>query len=507
MSGWVFVSGPMGSGKSSVGEALARRRGARFVDLDARVAEGAGVGIPEIIATRGEAVFRELEREAALSLLEEAPAVVALGGGTVADDALRRTLLGCGVVVTLHADIQTLLSRVGGGEGRPLAPRLAELLEHRAAAYAECHGEVDAARPIEEVVDEAARIAEQRSVVVPLGLRTYRVSFEPLAALAGLVRPIGPTGTLVVTDRNVLEPWGRSVAEALGARATLVLAPGEENKTLAAVERIWDGALSAGIDRGGLIVAVGGGVVGDLAGFAASTLMRGVALVHVPTTMLAIVDASVGGKTGFDRPEGKNLVGTFHQPRHVLVDVGTLSTLSDVELSSGLAEVVKSAWLDGEEAVAALERDAEALLARDPRALARAVRRSVTQKAGVVARDERESGQRMLLNLGHTMGHAIEAARGLGAVRHGEAVALGMVGAFRVAARLGDERAVRHEARLCRLLERLRLPVDVDASWDDVASSLVGVDKKRRGGLVSFILPGAPGEARTIPLDRDAVRP
>jgi 3-dehydroquinate synthetase len=157
--------------------------------------------------------------------------------------------------------------------------------------------------------------------------------------------------------------------------------------------------------------------------------------------------------------------------------------------------------------VAAIERDAEALLARDPEPLVRAVRRSVAHKARVVARDERESGQRMLLNLGHTMGHAIEAARGLGGVRHGEAVALGMVGAFRVAARLGDQRAAGHEARLCRLLERLRLPIDVDARWDDKAAALVGVDKKRRGGRVSFIAPGAPGEARAVPLRPDDVRP
>ena len=168
MNGWVFLSGPMGSGKSSVGEALARRLGARFVDLDARVASEAGMGIAEIIATHGEAAFRDMERRTARSLLEEAPAIVALGGGTVADDALRRTLLDRGVVVTLRADIETLLDRIGGGAGRPLAPRLAELVAARASVSAECHGEVDAGRPIEEVVDEVARVADLRSVVVPL---------------------------------------------------------------------------------------------------------------------------------------------------------------------------------------------------------------------------------------------------------------------------------------------------------------------------------------------------
>src|SRR5690606_25928184 len=168
-----------------------------------------------------------------------------------------------------------------------------------------------------------------------------------------------------------------------------------------------------------VVVAVGGGVVGDLAGFAASTLLRGLAFAQVPTSLLAMVDASVGGKTGFDRAQGKNLIGTFHQPRFVICDVDALSTLPDEELRSGLAEVVKSAWLDSEAAVRALEDDAEAVAARDPGALERAVRMAVQLKAGVVSADERESGRRMGLNLGHTIGHAIEAARGYRGVRHG----------------------------------------------------------------------------------------
>src|SRR5690606_13141961 len=252
-----------------------------------------------------------------------------------------------------------------------------------------------------------------RPIAVALGPRTYQVRIgrgvlselpAELAALGGAV--------VIVADENVEEPWARPIARAIAPRATITLAPGEENKTLAAVERIWDGALEAGVDRGALVLAVGGGVVGDLAGFAASTLLRGVRFAQVPTSLLAMVDSSVGGKTGFDRPQGKNLVGTFHQPRFVLCDVDTLSTLPDAELRAGLAEVVKSAWIDGEASVRALEQDAERLLARDGEALERAVRMSVALKADVVASDEHESGRRMVLNLGHTLGHAIEAARG-----------------------------------------------------------------------------------------------
>lgn len=507
MSEWVFLSGPMGSGKSTVGAAIAERRSGRFVDLDTEIEREAGESIPSIFSTRGEEAFRALEAEVLRRTLEGAPAVVALGGGTVVGQSARRELLGRGVLLTLRADVETLQRRIGSGSGRPLAGRLAELLQERAGAYAECHALIDTeAREVAEVVARVERVLANPPVVVPLGTRTYRVALAPLAELASVVAELAPTGVLVVTDENV-EPWARRVAASLsGVRGSVVLEPGEDQKTIAAIDRIWDAALDAGIDRGGLLVAVGGGVVGDLAGFAASTLMRGVDLVQVPTTTLAMVDASVGGKTGFDRRQGKNLVGTFHQPRHVLVDVDTLSTLPDPELRSGFAEVVKSAWLDGERAVAALERNAEALLARDPAALADAVRRSVALKARVVARDEREGAHRMILNLGHTMGHAIEAAQGY-RVRHGEAVALGMIAAFRVAARLGDTRAAEHEARVSALLRRLGLPVDVDSAWDVAAASFVTADKKRRGGRIRFVVPGAPGEVRVVPLDASEIRP
>ncbi|HEY6879714.1 MAG TPA: 3-dehydroquinate synthase family protein, partial [Polyangiales bacterium] len=263
--------------------------------------------------------------------------------------------------------------------------------------------------------------------------------------------------------------------------------------------------LPARLDRNTPVVAFGGGVIGDMAGFVAATILRGVPMVQMPTTLLSMVDSAVGGKTGIDRPQGKNLVGAFQQPRFVLCDIETLRTLPLAERRSGLAEVAKSAWLDGEQSVRLLEESAEALVAGDLEATSAAVRMSVQLKARIVTEDEKETGARGLLNLGHTVGHAVEAAGGFGALRHGECVALGMVAAFRLGNKLG--RASSDDAaRLTKLLARLGLPTDVDRYLDDRTLAFMGADKKRKGGKLRFIVPGAPGETEIVPLPEDEVK-
>jgi shikimate kinase/3-dehydroquinate synthase len=510
MSGWIFLSGMMGSGKSTVGRLLAEWNGTALIDLDVRIAARANKSIPRIFADEGEAVFRRLEaEEAGRVIAHDKPTVVALGGGTVMNADTRRLLLEAGVLVTLDAPAGELAARLEGKGDRPLLMRgeaasiLEGLLAERAEAYAECHGRVETAgRSVGEIAEEVAAIARANPIVVPLGKRTYRVD---VAAGARARLPEHVSGAvLLVTDTNVDRAWGTEIATLLGDPFTAVLVPGEEHKTIRSVETIWDVALSAGLDRRATLVALGGGVVGDLAGFAASTLLRGVRCVQVPTSLLAMVDASVGGKTGFDRSQGKNLIGTFHQPTHVICDIDVLSTLPDAELRSGLAEVVKSAWLDGEGAVASLERDAEALLARDRSALERAVRASVRLKARIVASDERESGARMTLNLGHTLGHAIEAARGYSGIRHGEAVAVGMMKAFAVARGLGGRDADVNGARMKVLLERLGLPID--AAIDERTLAFVGADKKRASGKITFVVPGAPGHTELVPVGLEQIR-
>jgi shikimate kinase/3-dehydroquinate synthase len=503
----------MGSGKSSVARVVARRSGLPLFDLDQAIEQHAGVTVATLFAERGEPAFRELERDTLRELLGANPrGVFALGGGTVTDRTLRRELLGAGTLITLRAPVAELARRVGGGEGRPLlagqdvAARLVALLEARAEAYAECQAVIDtSAADVEGIASAVLAAARDVAVVVPLGVRSYRVEIGAgvRARLATRVsEAAGSPSVVLVSDENVAPLWGEPLAaqlEAAGKRVTRVILPaGEAHKTLASVERIWDAALSGGADRGSVVVGVGGGVVGDLAGFAASALLRGVAVGQVPTSLLAMVDSAIGGKTGFDTRHGKNLVGAFHQPRFVLCDPELLATLPDVERTAGLAEVVKSAWIEGEAAVAGLERDQAALRAGEPAATLRAIRMSAALKTRIVTEDERESGARALLNLGHTVGHAIEAAEGYAGLRHGQAVALGMVAAFRLAAQVGRLGADQVE-RLCALLTALGLPTDVGRYLEPRVLSFIGSDKKRRSDQVTFVLPGKPGDVRLQP--------
>jgi len=343
---------------------------------------------------------------------------------------------------------------------------------------------------------------------VRLGARGHRAVVASGAAgtLAIELEELAASRAVVVTDANA-RAFAERCVRGLALPVTLVeLPPGEAHKNIASVERIWDAALDARADRNSIVVAIGGGVVGDLAGFAAATLLRGVRVVQVPTSLLAMVDSSVGGKTGFDRPHGKNLVGAFHQPSVVLCDIEALATLPRRELRAGLAEVVKTAWIEDERDVAALERDAELLLSEgEPGALARsaAVGRAVRTKARIVAIDETEQGLRRTLNLGHTFGHAIEAASGY-ALSHGEAVAIGLVAAARFSVELGTARP-EHVERLEALLGRLGLP----HAWPDLpraeVARFLAADKKSAGEAVRFVTLGPPGTVGTLAVDRQQV--
>ena len=296
--------------------------------------------------------------------------------------------------------------------GHDVEARLLALLEQRADAYAECHAEIDTqGRNAIELAQEVLAVVADAPIAVPLGARSYRVEVGRgvRARLSQRVAAVARSPRIVlVSDDRVAPLWGQPLEAALreGGRevVSVTLPAGEQHKNLGSVERIWEAALEGGIDRGGAFVGVGGGVIGDLSAFAASTFLRGVAAGHVPTTLLAMVDSAIGGKTGFDTRSGKNLIGTFHQPSFVLCDVDVLATLPAAERTAGLAEVIKSAWIDGEAAVAMLEQDREALRAGDPDATARAIRMSAALKARIVTEDEREAGARALLNLGHTLG-------------------------------------------------------------------------------------------------------
>ncbi len=341
-----------------------------------------------------------------------------------------------------------------------------------------------------------------RELQVELGERRYPIRIgrgllDDPAALAALV-----TGrhALVVTDANVAPHYLARVQAALSGKTTgtVVLPAGEQEKTLARFGDVMAALAALGASRDATVVALGGGVVGDLAGFAAACWMRGVRFVQLPTTLLAMVDSSVGGKTAVDLPQGKNLVGAFHQPAAVLADVATLDTLPTRELRAGLAEVVKYGAIGDAAFFGWLEEHAEALLARDPDALAHAIATSCAHKAGIVARDETEQGERMLLNFGHTFGHAIETQQGYGGLLHGEAIAVGMVLAARLSADLG--RAPWSDtARLAALLGRLELPVELPPGLSgDALLARMRLDKKAVSGAVRLILWNGLGRAEVV---------
>ena len=307
---------------------------------------------------------------------------------------------------------------------------------------------------------------------------------------------------LVVSDENVAPLYATRLREALAHAPgkpvrveTLVLPGGEAHKNLAAVAKVLDALAQLGATRDACVLALGGGVVGDIAGFAAACWMRGVDFVQFPTTLLAMVDSSVGGKTGIDHPAGKNLIGAFHQPRAVVADLDILATLPDRELRAGLAEVVKTACIGDADFFAWLEAHADALLARDPEALGHAIAACCRFKAGVVARDERETGERALLNFGHTFGHALEAEAGYGTLLHGEAVAAGMVLAARLSACLGKAEPS-DTRRLAGLLRRFGLPVAPPPGLSaDALLARMRLDKKNRAGALRLILWRGIGRA------------
>ena len=329
------------------------------------------------------------------------------------------------------------------------------------------------------------------AVHIDLGERGYDIEIgSGLIAQAGVMgRAVAARDVLVVSNATVaplyLEPLQRGLA---GKRlGTVILPDGEQFKTLETVGRVLDAMVAQRLNRDACAVALGGGVIGDLTGFAAACYQRGIDFVQVPTTLLAQVDSSVGGKTGVNHPGGKNLIGAFHQPRAVVTDLATLATLPPRELRAGLAEVVKYGLIDDPEFLGWIEGRAQALLNLDPDALAHAVRRSCEIKARIVASDEREQGPRALLNLGHTFGHAIENALGYGEWLHGEAVAVGLLLAADLSSRLGwlDRADVE---RIRGLLVRLGLPVAAPAIGPDRALELMGMDKKVLAGRLRLVL-------------------
>ena len=507
----IVLMGFMGTGKSEVGRRLARRLGRDFFDTDRLIEAHAGKSVSSIFAEDGEVTFRAIETDVVRDVATRAGAVIAVGGGAVVDPANTRALRDSGaLMVHLTADLETILSRVGDATDRPMLgsdPReaIARLQAERGPIYAAAaDATVDTSgRPADDVVDEIRTLADRSAtpvaaepdvVEVDLGERSYSI-YVGASCLRDLGAHVAAMGcgarVAVMTTATVAGLYLDSALTSLRSAgfdpAVIEIPDGEEQKNIAQLARIYDELIAAGVDRGGAIVALGGGVLGDLSGFAAATYLRGIACVQVPTTLVAQVDSSVGGKTGINHSAGKNLIGAFSQPRFVLADVECLRSLPAREYKAGLAEVIKYGVILDAKLFDLLEREHEAVARLDRDVLIDIVRTSCRLKADVVAQDEREGGLRAVLNFGHTLGHAIENLTGYTTLLHGEGVAIGMVAAARLSQRLG-RCSEETSARIHRVIERYGLPTAIPADLSDASlAQAMQTDKKARGGTINFV--------------------
>jgi 3-dehydroquinate synthase len=506
---FIFLYGPPGTGKSECGRVLAGSLALPFYDLDNEIESLSGKTVSQLFAELGEPGFREREKSALEGVLERDAGVVALGGGALLDPASRERVVSRGPVVCLYASPQVLLQRLGSSSTqRPLlsgSERLARvsarslngLLAARSDHYASFERRLDtSALPVDRCVWEIQVLLGAFHVRGMGPGYDVRVAAGGLAALGEAMARRGLGGPLAVaSDENVGGLYGSALVRSLesaGFSARPVLfPPGEQHKNLETVQFLWESFLAAGLDRGSTVVALGGGVVGDLAGYAAASYLRGVPWVVVPTTLLAMVDAGLGGKTGVDLPQGKNLVGAFHPPRLVLADPGVLETLPEAELCAALAEVVKSGLVGDPLLFSLCSRGLSAVLEN----LDEILRRAAAVKIEIIEADPFEGGLRAVLNLGHTIGHAVEQASAF-RLRHGEAVAIGLFQEARLSERLGlAQPGLAGEIQ--DTLLGLGLPVEIPQDLDRGAIlAALRFDKKRRDGRVRFALPVRPGEVR-----------
>lgn len=527
----IVLVGMMGAGKSSVGKRLAQRLHLPFADADTEIELAAGMSIPDIFAQRGEAEFRQGEQRVIARLLGEGPRVLATGGGAYMNAETRKLIADRGVSIWLKAEFDVLMRRVRKRSNRPLLQNpdpegtLKRLMDERYPIYADADIVVVSRDVAHEVIVEdimtalaerlgigvdlksVPALASVAHVKVDLPGRAYNIVIgsnlldeagERIAALAP------GASCAIVTDENVarfhLQTLEDSLTHAGIRHARIVVPAGEKSKNMGELARVVDGILAAKMERGDLVIALGGGVVGDLAGFAASVTRRGMRFVQIPTTLLAQVDSSVGGKTGVNSVHGKNLVGAFHQPSLVLADVDILDTLSRREFAAGYAEVVKYGLISDAPFFNWLEAHHRTVFAGGPDRVY-AIATSCAAKAGVVMRDEREDGERALLNLGHTFAHAFERIVNYDGARlvHGEAVSIGLVCAFRFSTQLGLANG-QDAARIEQHLKHVGLPTRIQdiPGWQEDSDAILDAmaqDKKVKRGKLTFILARGIGES------------
>ncbi|MBK7491304.1 MAG: 3-dehydroquinate synthase [Nitrosomonas sp.] len=523
----IILVGMMGAGKTTIGKALASSLDKEFVDSDHEIQERTGVKIPVIFEIEGEAGFRKRESEALLELSQKRNIILATGGGAILNPENRQLLKRSGIVIYLRASVNDLYRRTRHDKNRPLLQtqnlyaRLNELYVQRDALYREtAHVIIDSGKQgvrflVQKLINKLISIdfntimqGDQNNI-----MQTITVDFTPLAEKRSYPIHIGhgilqhvdlivsclPQKRVAIVSNSTIAPLYleklQTALEKQGVRTMPIILPdGETHKNWETLNIIFDALLKNHCERNTTILALGGGVVGDLTGFAAATYLRGVPFIQIPTTLLAQVDSSVGGKTGINHPLGKNMIGAFYQPLMVLADSATLNTLPDRELRAGLAEVIKYGLIRDPAFFDWLEQNMHRLLARDPVTLNEAIQRSCENKAEIVAADEKEKGIRALLNLGHTFGHAIENGMGYGVWLHGEAVAAGTV----MAAELSRRMKLIGEAdvqRIRKIFIQAGLPVVAPEMPAEKYLELMLLDKKVESGKTRFIVLNRIGEA------------
>jgi 3-dehydroquinate synthase len=494
MMGHIFLYGPSGTGKSTIGQMLADNLRLPFIDLDHVVELNAGKSIPQIMEQDGEDAFRDLETNALKEINNKEESIVALGGGALLREENRAFVESNGRVILLVAELDILLSRLkADANKRPLLAgdlreKLSSLLAKREEHYASFANQVRVDDKSIEQVAQQLQIQLGRHHLSAMG------EYDVIVGGVSNLMNFPMQNPIVVTDENVAKFHLDRITQTLGGDAKSVIIPaGEEHKNLETVSHLWNSFLQNGLDRKSTVIALGGGVIGDLSGFAASTYMRGIQWVGVPTTLLSMVDASMGGKTGFDLPEGKNLIGSFYPPKLVLADPGLLLTLTEREFVSGMAEVVKHGIISEPELFELCKRG----MGWVKQNLEEIVKRAMAVKIKVIEEDPYERGIRAALNLGHTVGHAVELVSRF-ELRHGEAIAIGMMAEAKYSARIGLAGNGLVEA-IEETLSALGLPIQIpDGMPREEIIRAMRVDKKKNAKEIRFALPVEIGKVELV---------
>jgi len=521
----LIITGFSGTGKSLVAKEVASILDWDYLDTDEEIVRQTGKPIAEIFRHNGESAFRELEGEAIRKACQQKQLVIAIGGGAIVDPQNYELLSQTGLIICLEAKPETIYERLfreaarsPGTEVRPLLTvdnpleRIRQLKANRQSYYAKAdwtiHTDCLSVREVAEEIKRAWRLFRRTD-----SCQLLDTNDEDIACLVetatqscpvfigyGLLGKLGEKlkkaslsdKTTIISDENVFSHYGARVKGILKSAGfsvnTFVVQPGEETKSMDYATKVYDFLVEQRAERDDIIIALGGGMVGDLAGFIAATFLRGMPWIQVPTSLIAMVDASIGGKVGVNHPKGKNLIGAFYQPNLVLADCQTLTTLPQRELTSGWAEVIKHGLILDEEFVQFLESNVGGLTKLEPELITRAIARSAAIKAQVVSQDERErEGKRTILNYGHTIAHGLEAATQYKQFLHGEAVAIGMIGAAKLSQRLGllPAATVEHQRAI---LQEFGLPIGFSGLDLIEVTKAMELDKKVKHKAIRWVL-------------------